>query len=437
MITCLGIPVSSLTFRQAEEFLLSRQQFTWKLGLDRMARIMEEFGNPQTRFPCVHIAGTNGKGSVTAMLESICRQSGLKTGMYTSPHLVSVLERIQVGGRVMSKEDFAQLVNRLRPAIERLGCTFFEAMTAIAFLFFATAKIDVAFLEVGLGGRLDATNIVTPLVSVITDISFDHTEHLGDSLAKIAAEKAGIIKQGVPCVIGQLPRSAEGVISNACLVNSSPLYRSRQQCRIHDLKMQATGSQFNANGDGFMRARVELALAGPHQVKNACAAICTAQLLRDQGIDLNEAAIVRGLKQVRWPGRFETVSLDPHVIVDVAHNAAAMQRLCWMLRSFYPDSVTTFILGVLKDKDYRRMIASMRNVAARILAVQAQTPKSLDARSIADESEKQRVPHRSFASVAEAVEFAVKTCPQRGLVCITGSHYVVGEAMQKIKSLTS
>ncbi len=428
--------MSSLTFHEAQEFLFSRQQFTWKLGLDRMARIMEEFGNPQNRFPCVHIAGTNGKGSVTAMLESVCRQAGLKTGMYTSPHLVSVLERIQVGGVMMGEQDFADLVSQLKPAIERLGCTFFEAVTAIAFLYFTNRKIDIALLEVGLGGRLDATNIVTPLVSVITDISFDHTEHLGDTLAKIAVEKAGIIKKDVPCVIGQLPSVAEEVISNACAVIHSPLYRSRQDCRIRGLRMQATGSLFELECDGFLQAPVALALAGPHQVKNCCTVVRTAQSMQQAGIELSHAAIINGLQKVHWPGRFQTVSMDPTVIIDVAHNAASMKSLCWMLKSFYPDFEIALILGVLKDKDYRRMIATMRGVATRILGVQAQTPKSLDVRSLAEESEKQSIPFSAFSTVADAVEFAFKEYRRQELVCITGSHYVVGEAMIKIKSLT-
>ncbi len=398
---------------------------------------MEEFGNPQNRFPCVHIAGTNGKGSVTAMLESICRQSGLKTGMYTSPHLVRVLERIQVGGAMMGEQDFTDLVSQLKPPIERLDCTFFEAVTAIAFLYFANAQIDIALLEVGLGGRLDATNIVTPLVSVITDISFDHTEQLGDTLAKIAAEKAGIIKKGVPCVIGQLPRSAQEVIGNASSVSNSPLYRSRENCRIHGLKMQATGSHFDVDFNGLLQAPVDLALAGPHQVNNCCTAMRTAQLLRERGMDLNEAAIVAGLRYVHWPGRFETISLDPHIIIDVAHNAASMKRLCWMLESFYSDFQVIFILGVLKDKEYHQIIATMKRVATRILGVQAQTPKSLDVQFLAHESEKHSIPHNSFISVADAVEFAIKECTHQELICITGSHYVVGEAMQKIKSLTS
>jgi dihydrofolate synthase/folylpolyglutamate synthase len=429
--------MSTLTYTQAVDFLFSRQQFTWKLGLERITRLLADLNNPHMQYPCVHIAGTNGKGSVTAMLDSVARAGGLKTGMYTSPHLISVRERIQVAGEMVTEQDFAELVGQLRPAIESMECTFFEAITAVALLHFANSKIDIAFLEVGLGGRLDATNVVRPLVSIITDINFDHTEHLGTKREQIAAEKAGIIKKEIPCVIGRLHPEAESVIKDVCTRLNSRLYRSRDCCKVRHLRMQAEGSKFELDSRETGKIKVQIPLAGPHQVNNACIVIAAIGILNAKGFLIESKGIIDGLKDVRWPGRFERVSSNPDILIDAAHNPAAIKKLVWMLNEFLLDREIVLILGTLQDKDYRKMIAAFQGTAKTVMAVRAETPRSLDVHILADELLTQGFQVQPCPSVAAAIDSIRQSYNEKQVVCITGSHYVIGEALQEIKSLTN
>jgi dihydrofolate synthase / folylpolyglutamate synthase len=412
-----------MQYNQAVAYLFGLERFGWQLGLDRMEALLAEMGNPHRRFRSIHVAGTNGKGSVCAMMESMLRSAGLVTGMYTSPHLIKVEERIRISGVEMAEHDFTRMVSDLQPLIDKHQSTFFEAVTAMAFSHFDRQQVDIAVIEVGLGGRLDATNVLHPLVSIITHIDYDHTEHLGRSLAEIAAEKAGIIKPGVPCVVGKMAAAADYVIRQ-----KGAVIPARTSARIHNLQMTDGGSVFEMTTPG-KTYQFTLALAGPHQVLNSCVAVQAVRMC-----EIKDSAIVKGLQQVQWPGRFQRLCEEPIVIADVAHNVSSFRRLCWMIDYFFPEKNVIMVIGVLKDKDYEQMMRRLPKRLKEINAVPPSTNRALSADRLAESLNGRSV--QAFANVTEGVLSAWKNARKNDLICIAGSHYVVGEAMQQIKLLT-
>ncbi|MDZ7346165.1 MAG: bifunctional folylpolyglutamate synthase/dihydrofolate synthase, partial [candidate division KSB1 bacterium] len=318
-----------VTYSEALNFLDSRISLGWKLGLESMNAMLAELGRPQDNVQFIHIAGTNGKGSVAALLASICKAAGYKTGLYTSPHLTDVRERIRLNGRMIEKRRFAQILARIRPVVEQYGATYFETLTAAALVYFAEERAEIVCLEVGLGGRLDATNVVRPLVSVITSISLDHTEHLGSTPAQIAVEKAGIIKAGVPCVIGSLPQEAVQVVRNTCRERGAPFIVADQLIRSQILDMQPQRMTVRLESQklsGIVTSR----LVGRRQEDNLRIAAAVCGLLRQEPFlqkQLSAEAFRRGVASCRWPGRFEILRRHPLILVDVAHNLEAMQAL--------------------------------------------------------------------------------------------------------------
>ena len=427
-----------MTYQEAESFLLGREMFGWKLGLERMERFLAGLGAPQEQFDTVHVAGTNGKGSVTAMMGTVFRESGHRCGIYTSPHLESLRERIRVDGLCIAKEEVVGLVERWRSLIEELQCTFFETMTGLAFRHFADAGVQSAVIEVGLGGRLDATNVLNPLVSIITSISYDHMDHLGDTFAAIAAEKAGIIKPGVPCVIGSLPAEAEAVIRARAAELDSPLYPADTLVEVHHLHLMEWGSEFSARTEAFNYEGLSLPLPGPHQVANSCIAICTSELLGRQGVIPFPPPLQRGLAEVSWPGRFEIIHKEPRVITDVAHNPGGFQQQKWMWRHFYPDWQKVLVLGLVKEKDLRGVIGELPRDVARIFVVPAPTHRALPVTELAGALAEAGLPVAPCGSVQEGVRAAIRWAKggEKRVVCITGSHYVVGESLRGIKLYT-
>ncbi|MBR9977956.1 MAG: bifunctional folylpolyglutamate synthase/dihydrofolate synthase [Bacteroidetes bacterium] len=373
---------SALNYRATIAWLYDLQFVGIKMGLDNIRSLTTFWGNPQLRYPVIHIAGTNGKGSTAAFITSALRAAGYRTGLYTSPHLVDFSERIRVDTNPISTERVVEYTRILRPEIERLQATFFEATTAMAFRYFADEQVDVAVVETGLGGRLDASNVVEPVLTVITSIGIDHTEFLGTTLASIAAEKAGIIKQGVPCVtpnskpevLDQLQRHA--AMRNAALIrvdvtDSTPL--------LHDV------DRMESPMPGFP-APVSIGLVGAHQVENAATAVTALRVLAEHGFSaLNDASIAEGLARPRegsgLRGRLERLQMQPELVIDVAHNpdgVAALLR-CWS--SFRDMKNTDIFLGVLKSKDLRAILGLLPRYALRsvtLVQVQSHEARSLD-----------------------------------------------------------
>ncbi len=347
------------------DYLGRLQYFGIKLGLDNIRALCRALGDPQARFPSVHVAGTNGKGSAAAMLETILRTHGLRTGLYTSPHLVRVEERVLVDGRAVSSARFRSLLGRVKEAADRLMAgkrllghpTFFEVLTALAFLEFAERRVDIAVLEVGMGGRFDATNIVTPRLSVITTIAKDHEKHLGTTLRRIAFEKAGIIKPGVPVVCGVEGGEALGEIRRVARRRRSPLVEVFGAGRALVERSGPGGSRFVYDG-GEARYSFSPSLPGRHQGRNAAVAIAAAEALSRTWRPLEKRRIVEAIGRTRWEGRLETVSRRPLVLLDGAHNPDGARALADHLRETIRRPVV-LVFAAMKDKDIRGMTRAL------------------------------------------------------------------------------
>jgi len=416
------------------DYLLKLQSRGWSLGLERMTRLLQTLGNPQHGIEFVHIAGTNGKGSAAALLESILRASGQRTGLYTSPHLIDVSERIRVNGSAIEPGELARHVRAARPHIDSLECSFFEAVTALGLLHFKACNVEFGMLEVGMGGRLDATNVVVPRLSIITTISYDHTDHLGRSLAQIAGEKGGVLKPGVPCVLGILPPEARRAI---VAMSQGPLFDARQYARMRDLKMDPDGSSFDLHLRGFCRRRMRLGLAGAHQLGNARIALTAAMILRNQGVPVRDLDLARGLAEVSWPARLERIMDRPLIITDVAHNPAAVRAARRALKRLYPGRSIVLVLGLMRDKDLEAILDLWIPAIRLVVPVAADHPRALPAEALSAALVKRGCAVTSAGSVGEGYELALRAAGEDDLICLTGSHAVVGEGLKKIKHLTN
>jgi dihydrofolate synthase/folylpolyglutamate synthase len=420
-----------------------------KFDLAHMRVLLAALDNPERRFPSVLIAGTNGKGSTASTLASILQASGSRTGLYTSPHLVRINERIRIDGEQIGDDDFALVHDLVDRTAERLVSegelpwhpSFFEMLTAIAFEHFARRKVDIAVLEVGMGGRLDATNVVEPRVSVITDISLDHQKYLGDTVAEIAAEKAGIIRPGgVVVTLPQQPQ-ANDVIGNTILdrgargVNAVPYvppvspasseYRADNAAKtpVSRYPMQVMGEQI----------MVETPLLGRHQLRNVALAIAAAEELSRQGFPVTASSIERGIRETHWPGRFQVLpSKDsaPEYVFDVAHNPAGAWALRSTLSAGYPDRPLTFVFGAMRDKAIGEMAEILFPLADRVIATRADNPRSASPEEIREAASRTSTPIEGAADVAAAIEMAKTEARTDSVVVITGSIYIVGEAMR-------
>ncbi|MGR0480087.1 MAG: bifunctional folylpolyglutamate synthase/dihydrofolate synthase [Candidatus Electronema sp. V4] len=415
--------------QQAQHFLDQLQLFKIKLGLDSMQHFLARLGDPQLRLRCVHIAGTNGKGSVGAALHAMLTAAGYKTGFYTSPHLNSVRERFQISGTYISKEDFARLMSRIESVLDGRQITYFECTTALALLWFAEQQTDFAVLEVGMGGRLDATNVVTPLVSVITNVSMDHEQHLGDTLAKIAAEKAGIIKPGVPVVSAVAEDESGRVIRETCAEQQAPLYLFGR-----DFSGSGAGSFWDYQGlDGLKLTDLPMPLRGGHQISNCSLALAAAQLLQRQGWPISEAQIRSGLAQTRWPGRLEYFrSADRQFLLDGAHNPAGAAALRDALRNEFPRQRLILVWGAMADKDIQTTLREVALLADRIILTKAaDSERAASPEQLAAVLPEQlRAKACCTASTSAALDQARAMAAENDLICVSGSLYLIGAARE-------
>jgi dihydrofolate synthase/folylpolyglutamate synthase len=385
------------SYPEALRWLYGTQVAGVKLGLDNVRQLLGALGNPHQKLTCIHVAGTNGKGSVSAMLDSVARAAGLRTGLYTSPHLVRFNERIQVSGQLITNDEVVAGLNVIREAIVKSGCnpTFFEITTALGFLHFFAKRVDLAVMETGLGGRLDATNLITPLVSVLTSIDLDHQKILGDSRAKIAREKAGIIKPGVPVVSIEQTEEVRGVIDETAAALGSPVTYIREPL-----------------------ADIEIGLAGSHQRLNAAVVRDTFAVAK---LGISPEALNTGLRSVFWPGRFQT--LGDRLTIDGAHNLAASERLVQTWRECRAGASPTIVFGGLRDKELDKMLGALAEIATRFFLVPVKNPRAETPENIRPPS---GIPSTSFSGVQEAVEAAQKL-PQP--ILVTGSLFLVGEVL--------
>jgi dihydrofolate synthase/folylpolyglutamate synthase len=384
-------------------------------NLDRMRRLLELLGRPDRRFKSLHVAGTKGKGSVCHMAEVILREAGYRTGLYTSPHLVDMRERIRLDGRPVSEAGFVRAMNRMERALRRLRPTYFETMTAAAFLLFAERPVDYAVVEVGLGGRLDATNVIEPVACAITTIDYDHMDKLGRTLGAIAREKAGILKPGVPAVSSPQRPAA--------------LREIRRRGRPFIPRIRVTGSRgmlkFIVGDAGGGVQELRLPVIGAHQAVNAGTAVA---LVEASGARVSREAVRRALARVRLPGRIEVVSRRPWVIVDAAHNPVAARALAAALRSWPPRRRTILVFGASQDKDARGMLRELLPGADFAIFTRAAGPRAADPAALARRAGR---PAAIVPRVRDAVALARSLARPEDAVVVTGSFYVAGEALAR------
>ncbi|MCK4633109.1 MAG: bifunctional folylpolyglutamate synthase/dihydrofolate synthase [candidate division Zixibacteria bacterium] len=413
----------------AERFILSREFFGMKLGLKNIGEFLESIGSPQQQYPTIHIAGTNGKGSTAAMLAAILRAEGYKTGLFTSPHLITLRERVRVNGRMISKPSLTGFVNRHRRELTRRQLSFFEVVTAMAFDYFRRAKVDVAVIETGLGGRLDATNTLQPILTLTTEISRDHVEILGQSLPKIAREKAGIIKSRVPHLIGHLPDSAEKVIRDTCRKREAPL----QKLLLKDYRLYPNEMAFTYTGNGLAGKKLTTSLPGVHQLKNAALAVKAIAVLKGQNMAVSGEAVRDGLLQTDWPGRFQIIRRRGHptVILDVAHNTTGVRAFVDSFRLVFPDRKAKVITGFVKRKEHQKMLDSLALIAEEYLVVPLRSRRGTDVKALMAEINWREIPHRSIGSLVTACRRVRKLCQSDDIIVVIGSHFLVGEYLDK------
>jgi dihydrofolate synthase/folylpolyglutamate synthase len=394
-------------------------------GLERIQGLLSALGNPEERFALVQVGGTNGKGSVAAMVAAILKAAGRRVGLYTSPHLLSFRERIRVDGRPIPEDAVADGVDALATSIARFDATMFEATTALALDHFAREAVDVAVLEVGLGGRLDATTVGRPAATVLTRIDRDHERVLGHSLTAIAAEKAAIIRSGVAYAAAQAPEVIAIVVARAAAVGV-PLSLVGRELHVAVRSGSADGQTVDLRGPGWTVEAARLALPGTFQPENALLAAATAR-----GLGAGEAAIRTGLDRVRWPGRFQVIGRDPTLVIDGAHNPGAAAALATSLRATFGAVPVTFVVGISADKDARAIFAALAPLAARVIVTRAAHPRAADPASL-----RRHVPAavpvvETAASATEALALATAP-PATPIVCVTGSLFLVADVLRAL-----
>jgi dihydrofolate synthase/folylpolyglutamate synthase len=426
----------AMSYQETLSYLYGLQKFGIKLGLSNISNLLDLLGNPQERLRSVHIAGTNGKGSTAATIATILQEGGYKVGLYTSPHLINFTERIKINGCEIDESRVGELTERIRSRIrdskfktELEKITFFEFTTAMSLLYFSEEGVEIAVMETGMGGRLDATNVVRPLVSVITNISLDHKEFLGETIGAIAYEKGGIIKDGIPVVTGVEQPEAFEVIENICSSKGASLYRLGRDFSFKEKGMDT----FSYSGirEGFDDLR--LTLRGWHQFINASIAIAAVELLREKGLTLTRDAVSRGLLNVSWPGRLETVSQNPWIILDGAHNPAGAQALSRVVAKELKFDKLYLILGIMADKEIEGIVSPLAPLADEVILSRPGYERASSAEALLPVARRYNGNARAFEDLRGAIDYAKSKAGERDLIVISGSLFTVGEARAIIR----
>lgn len=396
------------------------------LGLSTMEKILEKLGNPQKDFISIHVAGTNGKGSVASTLSHILHQSGYKTGLYTSPHLISFNERIVIDNEQVSNEEVIESYRAVEAAnTGERSATFFEISTAMAFYLFRKRKVEYAVIETGMGGRLDATNIISPALSIITNISLEHKSYLGNTLSDIAYEKAGIIKTGAPVITAVDQDKVISVVKKTAQEKSAPLYVYRQDFKVRRKKQEGCFTYYGMNNTW---QDMQIELKGKHQVDNGALALAACEVLKGVADKISERTIRLGLKATQWPGRLEVVSQNPLTMVDGAHNLMSIHKLSDYLEESHPDKKITLVTGVLDDKSYSAMFKRLLPLCSRVILTQAKTERAIEPEKLFQVAKDLCNDVTIINDIPEAIRHAESKTAADDMICISGSLYVVGEA---------
>ncbi|OPY02334.1 MAG: Folylpolyglutamate synthase [Syntrophorhabdus sp. PtaB.Bin047] len=412
------------------EYLSGLERFGSVFGLENISLLLAAIGDPHRSLRTVHVAGTNGKGSVATMISCILNAAGYRVGKYTSPHLVSFTERITVNEEKVTEDEVASLTEYIRDRAHRNGSdpfyTYFDFTTALAFEHFRREKVDIAVVETGLGGRLDSTNVIEPLVTVITNVAFDHMKELGRTIGKIAGEKAGIIKKGTPLITGARGRALDVLAARAREL-TSPIHVLGK-----DFLCRKRGNRrFSYRGIGWDCDDIALNLEGDHQLSNAALALCAVELLTRAGFRIGEDHVRDALASVRWEGRLETVHERPLVILDGAHNLSGVRALTRFLRSRYRDRRKVLVFGVMRDKQYGRMLEAISGCVDLAILTQPKTERALEAENMRGFARDPIVTKDTRSALRKARQLA----GDRDLILVTGSLYTIGEAKRAVNEI--
>ena len=412
--------LESLTYREV------------KPGLERIGYLMERLGNPHLSLRAIHIGGTNGKGSVVVLLASVLEEAGYRVGAYTSPHLLDWRERIRIDGEWIPKDDFAQLLGRLRPIIEHMPDkpTVFETLTALAFQWFHEQAVDLAVIEVGLGGRFDATNVITPLVAAITNVGRDHLDLLGPDMKRLAWEKAGIAKPNVPLIVGGAEPEALEIIKRECAERGAELLRAETE--VERVGFTWDGQVFEAEGWG----QIELSLLGPYQGENLAVVLKTIEVLR-RSLELPDGAVKRGLERARWPGRFELIGRQPYIIIDGAHNPSGIRALLEGLKAYWERYLRRgrrwLLFGALQDKEIDGMSEALFPWFDELFLTKPDYYRAAEPEALRELASRLSKSAQVIVPAAEAFHRAREELAEEDLLCVTGSLYLVGEVERVIQ----
>lgn len=421
-----------MNYVESLSYLENLGKFGIQLGMERIEGLLRELGNPEQKIKTIHVTGTNGKGSVTSMITNILLAANLKVGKFTSPHLVRYNERICLNGEEISDEAFATTITAVKAAADSIVkkgvCdqpTQFEILTAAAFLYFCLEKVDYAVIEVGMGGLWDSTNVITPVVSVITNVSLDHTDRCGDSVERIAMQKAGIIKEKVPLVTAAEGDNALGPIVTMAMFKDAPVYLYGKAFYGTEVESSMDGQKFILHAGDFYASDYEIKLPGEHQIKNTSVAIVAAKLVSKQDDRINELALHLGVANTLWPGRLERVSQKPDLILDGAHNPDGAKALRSALDKYYPGQKLHFVFGMMGDKDMSGVIKTLIHNDDVVYTVRADGgSRAAEAEALAELVGANAIP---MNSLAEAYHKAADQAGKDGIICVCGSLYLVGE----------
>lgn len=432
-----------MKYEEALESLNCMTKFGINLGLERIKSLLSHLGNPQESLKFIHVAGTNGKGSTAALLQAILIEAGYKTGLYTSPHLISYTERINVDSRPITKESFAEIMGELKEVYDKVqkdtgeNPTEFEVLTAMAFLYFARCKTDIVVLEVGLGGDLDSTNIIaSPEISIITNVSIDHTDHLGATTCLIADKKSGIIKKGCPVITASNDEEVLKVLKDKASALQAPFYQVQEEVlveyRSESLQEQLFMLKTRIEDYGMLR----LPLLGEHQILNAATAVLAAEILAGKGWRITAETIRSGLAAVRWPGRLEVLWKDPLLILDGAHNAAGMEVLSkWLVKNRLKYKKLILVIGMLDDKEREKSVDFIKCLVDRVIVTRPCSPRTEKWSQLALMFNDSGRTISIVEDIEEAVEIGLKSACPGDMVLVTGSLYLIGDVRKVLLSL--
>jgi dihydrofolate synthase / folylpolyglutamate synthase len=410
-----------MTYLDTLAYLSGLNKMGIRFGLDPIRSLLERLQNPQNGYPTILIAGTNGKGSVAAMTAAILSAGGYRTGLYTSPDLTDFRERIRINHVMISRREAADCVEQVKEKVTE-DVSYFEFLTAMAFLHFYRQRVDIAVLEIGMGGRLDATNVVIPLLSVITNISLEHREYLGNTLEKITREKGGIIKEGGICLTAAVQKPVIETLMTLCREKAAKLYRLRKEIRIRINRNKT----FSYSGIGLRYKNLVCPLAGRHQYANAALALGAVELIGQAGFRIDEHAVIEGLRNTRWEGRLELLQSAPMLLLDGAHNTAGALTLCRALKNDFSYRRLWLIFGVLGDKDYRAMVKRLFPLADGVILTRPESDRALPLDVLLTVAREFNRKIRVVENPGNALRQALSQSGERDLICVAGSLYLVG-----------